>query len=246
MYCPSLEEAKKIAGDESYKRIPISYEIFSDTKTSIEVLRRLRILSNHCYMLESIEDSQNWGRYSFLGFNPILEITCQDGVLKIKGKSSLSDCELEDDEGNCFSIKTDDPGEYIRKIIEENKSPKLKDLPPFSGGLVGYFSYDYIKYSESSLKLDAENQDAFKDVDLMLFDKVIAFDNFKQKINVIVNMELDSRDEESIEISYEKACRAIEEIIKVIKADNIIDLLDEEFKAQFTNKKILDALEDSE
>ncbi len=45
MYCPSLEEAKKIAGDESYKRIPISYEIFSDTKTSIEVLRRLRILS---------------------------------------------------------------------------------------------------------------------------------------------------------------------------------------------------------
>ena len=81
MYCPSLEEAKKIAGDESYKRIPISYEIFSDTKTSIEVLRRLRILSNHCYMLESIEDSQNWGRYSFLGFNPILEITCQDGVL---------------------------------------------------------------------------------------------------------------------------------------------------------------------
>ena len=245
MYCPSLEEAKKIAGDESYKRIPISYEIFSDTKTSIEVLRRLRILSNHCYMLESIEDSQNWGRYSFLGFNPILEITCQDGVLKIKGKSSLSDCELEDDEGNCFSIKTDDPGEYIRKIIEENKSPKLKDLPPFSGGLVGYFSYDYIKYSESSLKLDAENQDAFKDVDLMLFDKVIAFDNFKQKINVIVNMEIGSRDEESIEVSYEKACRAIEEIIKVVKADNIIDLLDEEFKAQFTNKKILDALEDS-
>ena len=63
MYYPSLEEVKEIAGDDSYKRIPISYEIFSDTKTSIEVLRRLRILSNHCYMLESIEDSQNWGRY---------------------------------------------------------------------------------------------------------------------------------------------------------------------------------------
>ena len=145
MYYPSLEEVKEIAGDDSYKRIPISYEIFSDTKTSIEVLRRLRILSNHCYMLESIEDSQNWGRYSFLGFNPILEITCQDGLLKIKGKSSLSDCELEETEEKCFSIKTDDPGDYIRKIIEENKSPKLKDLPPFSGGLVVYFSYDYIK-----------------------------------------------------------------------------------------------------
>ena len=244
MYCPSLEEVKEIAKDDSYKRIPISCEIFSDAKTSIEVLRRLRILSNHCYMLESIEDSQNWGRYSFLGFNPILEITCQDGLLKIKGKSSLSDCELEDDQDKCFSTQTDDPGDYIRKIIEENKSPKLKNMPPFSGGLVGYFSYDYIKYSERSLNLDAENQDAFKDVDLMLFDKVIAFDNFKQKINVIVNMEIGSRDDESIEKSYEKACMAIEDIIKVIKADNIIDLLDDEFKDQFTNKKILKALED--
>lgn len=243
MYCPSLEEVKEIAKEDSYKRIPISFEIFSDAKTSIEVLRRLRILSNHCYMLESIEDSQNWGRYSFLGFNPILEITCQDGLLKIKGKSSFSDCELEDDEGKCFSTKTDNPGDYIRKIIEENKSPKLENLPPFSGGLVGYFSYDYIKYSERSLTLDAENQDAFKDVDLMLFDKVVAFDNFKQKIIIIVNMEMDSLDDENIEIAYENACRSIEEIIKVIKADNITDLLDEEFKGQFTNKKILNALE---
>ena len=66
MYCPSLDEVKEIAKDDSYKRIPVSCEIFSDAKTSIEVLRRLRILSNHCYMLESIEDSQNWGRYSNL------------------------------------------------------------------------------------------------------------------------------------------------------------------------------------
>ncbi len=245
MYYPSLEEVKEIAKEDSYKRIPICFEIFSDTKTSIEVLRRLRILSNHCYMLESIEDSQNWGRYSFLGFNPILEITCQDGLLKIKGKSSFSDCELEDDEEECFSIKTDNPGEYIRKIIDENRSPKLKDLPPFSGGLVGYFSYDYIKYSEKSLDLDALNQDAFKDVDLMLFDKVIAFDNFKQKINVIVNMEIGSLDDSVIEKSYEKACKSIEDIIRIIKTDNIIDLLDDEFKPQFTNGKILRALENS-
>ena len=59
MFFPNIEEAKEIAKDSSYKRIPISYEIFSDTKTSIEVLRRLRILSNHCYMLESVEDSKN-------------------------------------------------------------------------------------------------------------------------------------------------------------------------------------------
>ena len=240
MFFPNIEEAKEIAKDSSYKRIPISYEIFSDTKTSIEVLRRLRILSNHCYMLESVEDSKNWGRYSFLGFNPILEITCQDGNLSIKGKSSFSDCEIEDKEDKCFNVKTDNPGEYIRQIVEENKSPKIEGIPPFSGGLVGYFSYDYIKYSEPSLILDAQNQDAFKDVDLMLFDKVIAFDNFKQKIVVIVNMEMDEG-QNSIEENYAEACKSILDIVDIIKADNIVDLLDDDFNHHLTNKKTLEA-----
>lgn len=245
MFYPNIEEAKEIAKDKSYKRIPISYEIFSDSKTSIEVLRRLRILSNHCYMLESVEDSKNWGRYSFLGFNPILELTCQDGDLSIKGKSSFSDCEIEDSQENCFNVKTDNPGEYIRQIVEENKSPKLEGMPPFSGGLVGYFSYDYIKYSEPSLVLDAQNHDAFKDVDLMLFDKVIAFDNYKQKIVVIVNMEINNEDNEndesSLEESYYDACRSIEDIIRIIKADNIVDLLDDDFNHHLTNKKTIEA-----
>ena len=245
MFYPNIEEAKEIAKDKSYKRIPISYEIFSDSKTSIEVLRRLRILSNHCYMLESVEDSKNWGRYSFLGFNPILELTCQDGNLTIKGKSSFSYCEIEDSQENCFNVKTDNPGEYIRQIVEENKSPKLEGMPPFSGGLVGYFSYDYIKYSEPSLVLDAQNQDAFKDVDLMLFDKVIAFDNYKQKIVVIVNMEINNENDEnggySLEESYDDACRSIEDIISIIKADNIVDLLDDDFNHHLTNKKTIEA-----
>ena len=239
MFYPNIEDVKEIAKDKSYKRIPISYEIFSDTKTSIEVLRRLRILSNHCYMLESVEDSKNWGRYSFLGFNPILEITCQDGDLRIKGKSSFSDCEIEDESERCFSVKTDNPGEYIRQIVEENKSPKLDNIPPFSGGLVGYFSYDYIKYSEPSLTLDAQNQDAFKDVDLMLFDKVIAFDNFKQKIVVIVNMEIN--DDSSIEENYNEACKSISDMVDIIKADNIVDLLGDDFNHHLTNKKTIAA-----
>ena len=248
MFYPKIEEVKEIAKDESYKRIPISYEIFSDSKTSIEVLRRLRILSNHCYMLESVEDSKNWGRYSFLGFNPILELTCQNGLLRIKGKSSFSDCEIEDEDSKCFNVETDNPGEYIRQIVKENRSVKLDALPPFSGGLVGYFSYDYIKYSEPSLVLDAQNQDAFKDVDLMLFDKVIAFDNYKQKIIVIVNMEINgsnkdsenSRNSRSIEESYSEACKYISDIVDIIKADSILDLLGDEFNHHLTNKRTIE------
>ncbi len=232
MIYPNIEEIKEIVKEDDYKRIPICYEIYSDTKTPIEVLRRIKILSNHCYILESVEDSKNWGRYSFLGFDPILELSCQDNKLKIKGKSSFTD------KKDSFNINTDEPGKYIRQIIKENKSPKLKNLPPFSGGLVGYFAYEYIKYSEKSIVLDGKNDDSFKDVDLMLFDKVIVFDNFKQKIIIIVNMEI----KDDLVKEYEKTSNQIKNIVKVIKNYNIIDLLKEISKENITNKKTLEIL----
>ena len=68
------EEAKKIAEEGDYKVIPISCEVFSDVKTPIEVLRILKNISRHVYMLESIEDNEKWGRYTFLGYDPKLEL----------------------------------------------------------------------------------------------------------------------------------------------------------------------------
>ena len=237
MFSPSIEEVKIIAENEEYKRIPISYELFSDIATPIEVLRILKGISNHCYMLESIEDAEKWGRYSFLGYDPLLEFTCQNGVVQIRGDADFN--ELNDD---VITIKTDSPNEIIRDLVLRNKSPKLDYLPPFTGGFVGYFAYDYIKYSEPSLNLDAENQDQFKDIDLMLFDKVIAFDNFKQKIIVITNIKTDD-----LENNYEKACRELKEIADLIKNGKKIEIeplkLKSEFKPVFSREEYCDMVE---
>ena len=93
------------------------------------------------------------------------------------------------------------PGEYIRQNCKRKiKSPRIEGFPTFTGGLVGYFSYDYIKYAESALKLTAKDEEGFKDVDLMLFDKVIAFDHFRQKVILIVNIRC-----ENLETEYHKA-----------------------------------------
>ncbi|WP_296804100.1 anthranilate synthase component I [uncultured Methanobrevibacter sp.] len=231
MFSPSIEEVKEIAKDEEYKRIPISYELFSDIATPIEVLRILKAISNHCYMLESIEDSEKWGRYSFLGYDPLLEFTCQNGVVQIKGDSDFK--EFNDD---VITIETDNPSDVIRELVLKNKSPKIDYLPPFTGGFVGYFAYDYIKYCEPSLNLDAENQDKFKDIDLMLFDKVIAFDNFKQKIIIISNIKTDD-----LENNYKKACEELKEIADLIKNGKKAKIepleLKSEFKAAFSREK---------
>ena len=90
MFSPSLDEIREIAENPEYKRIPVSYELFSDIATPIEVLRILKAVSKHTYMLESVEDSQKWGRYTFLGFNPLLEFTCQNGVVKIRGSQDFT------------------------------------------------------------------------------------------------------------------------------------------------------------
>lgn len=179
MLKPSLKEAKELSA--GYKVIPVSMSIYSDVRTPIETLRALKAVSRHCYMLESLEDAKKWGRYTFLGYNPELEITCTNGSVEIKGNAALTE----------FSDKTD-PAACIKELLEEYKSPRLDYLPSFTGGLVGYFSYDYIKYAEPGLCLDAEDAEGFKDVDLMLFDKVIAFDNFKQQIILIANIRTDN------------------------------------------------------
>ncbi|MBO5151813.1 MAG: anthranilate synthase component I [Methanobrevibacter sp.] len=225
MFSPSLDDIEKIAENKEYKRIPVSYELLSDIATPIEVLRILKGISKHCYMLESIEDAENWGRYSFLGFDPLLEFTCQNGVVQIKGDSNFN--ELTDE---LAVIKTNNPSDVIRDLINQNKSPKIDYLPPFTGGFVGYFAYDYIKYAEPSLNLDAENQDQFKDIDIMLFDKVIAFDNFRQKIVIIVNMKTDD-----LKNNYKKACGELKEIADLIKNGKKAEIEPLKLKSDFRN-----------
>ena len=158
---PTLAEVKKFASDAKYNVLPVSYEMLSDFTTPIETMKILKNVSTHCYMLESAQANETWGRYTFLGFNPKMEITCMDGEMKI---------------GN-LKVKTENPSGYLRQILADYKSPRFDYLPSFTGGLVGYFSYDYLGYSEPSAKCIVEDTENFKDVDLMLFDKVIAFDN---------------------------------------------------------------------
>ena len=192
---PSLEEVKQIAATEEYNVLPVSCEILSDRRTPIETLRVLKTVSSHCYMLESVVEREKWGRYTFLGYDPKLEVTC------IRGEMKVGD----------LRFHTEDPSAQLRQILSQHKSPKFDYLPSFTGGLVGYFSYDYLTYSEPATRVDTEDTESFQDVDLMLFDKVIAFDNVKQKIILIVNMSL-----EDPETGYNKAVMELQQLRQLL------------------------------
>lgn len=193
---PSVEEVRELAKTGKYDVVPVSCEILSDFTTPIETIRILKNVSTHAYMLESAQADEKWGRYTFLGFDPKLEITCINGEITYGDKTE----------------KTDDPSKIIREIMSHFRSPRLPYLPSFTGGLVGYFSYDYLGYAEPTAKCDVIDTENFKDVDLMLFDKVIAFDHVRQKLIFITNMSLEDIDE-----GYKEATEELEALADLVR-----------------------------
>ena len=216
---PDFETCRKYTEHGAYGVVPVSCELYADMTTPIEVLRVLKKVSNHVYLLESAEADKRWGRYSFLGYDPLMEISCYNGTSMIKSPMSSR-------------TTTEDVRELIRKVLAENQSPVVEGLPPFTGGLVGYFSYDYIKYSEPTLKLDAQDEEGFSDVNLMLFHKVVVFDNYRQKLILIVNVRTDE-----LEVNYNKAVMELETmkqlLLKGEKAPHVPLKLTTEFSPLF-------------
>lgn len=194
---PTLDKVKRIASAGIYRVLPVSCEILSDFTTPIETMRVLKQVSTHCYMLESAASHESWGRYTFLGFDPRLEITCMKGEMQ----------------AGSLRFRPEDPSAYLRQILEDHKSPRFDYLPPFTGGLVGYFSYDYLGYSEPSVRSEAKDTEAFRDLDLMLFDKVVAFDHLRQKLILIVNMSLNEP-----ETGYHKAVLELRQLADLLRS----------------------------
>lgn len=198
MVFTKFDDIKHFDNSSQYDRVPITAEIDNIDVCSVSVFRKMQKVSKHCFILDSADSSKNNARYTFIGFNPILGISCSNGEVTIKSNAGSE------------TINTN-PKDYIRKILSQNKSPDLENVPPFSGGFVGYFSFEYMKYSEPEMKFNAHDTEDFKDMDIMLFDKIIAFDNKLQKTIIIVNIKTDD-----LERNYNNAIEKLKQIANTI------------------------------
>ncbi|HIS26216.1 MAG TPA: anthranilate synthase component I [Candidatus Pullilachnospira intestinigallinarum] len=203
---PTLEEVKKLAEQGEYRRIPVCRELYADRYTPVEVMRTLRAASRHCFLLESAEQNQQWGRYSILGYDPVLELTCKGGTLTIRS-GDMEEFTREETE------KTSHPGEAIRRILDRYKSPRLPGMPPFTGGMVGYFSYEYLRYPEPVLNFPEPGETDFRDVDLMLFTRALVFDHYRQKLCLVAGV-----DTEQVETSYRQAEEEMAQMEELLKS----------------------------
>lgn len=209
---PDCDEILKMAPD--YDIIPVCREIYADVITPITLLRKLAAVSKRYYLLESVEGGEKWGRYSFLGFDPVMRVKCSCGKVTIEK------------DGDETEKVTDKPLEVLREILKDYKAPRLAGLPPFAGGFVGYFAYAMIGYAEPKLNI---KKGTFNDYDMMLFDKVIAYDHLKQKISIIVNMKTDKVME-----NYGKATAEIQDLANLIRSQQTADIPVSRSKIDFT------------
>lgn len=193
MYFPDYETTKRYEKD--YNIIPVCREIYADVVTPITLLRKLAQIDSKFFLLESVEGGNKWGRFSFLGVNPLLQISTKSGVVTLKS-------------GAIEQKMQRDPMEALREQLKKYKTPKIEGMPSFTGGFVGHFSYEMIGYAEPKLRL---KNSEFDDYNLMLFDKVIAYDHLKQKIVVIVNYYSDKGEQ-----GYNAATLEIDKIINLI------------------------------
>ncbi len=204
---PSLEEVRTLAATGEYRRIPVKRELLADRFTTIEAMRSVRAASNHCFLLESAENDQRWGRYSFLGYNPTTEVTCVNGELTVKtGVEGAGEPRVE-------RRRVEHPGDTLRELLAANRSPQLPGFPPFCGGLVGYFAYDYLKYAEPTLRRADLGHEDFLDMDLMLFDKLIVFDSYKQRVILVASVDADD-----VDASYAAAADELAEMRRILES----------------------------
>lgn len=211
MYYPDYEEASRYEKD--YNMIPVCREIYADVITPITLLRKLSQVDSRFFLLESVEGGNRWGRYSFLGVNPLMQISAKDGVVTLKS-------------GAIEQKEEKEPMEALKEQLAKFKTPKLAGMPSFTGGFVGHFSYEMIGYAEPKLHL---KESEFDDYNLMLFDKVIAYDHLKQKIIVVVNYRSSQK-----ETGYNAAALEIEKIIHMIYDATVLKPEEAQKEVSFT------------
>lgn len=198
MFYPSLDETRILA--KAYNKIPISLEMYMDFQTPMSVLSRIKAEYDRYFLLESIEGGEKWARYTFIGFNPQASFYVKNGKTCYATREKVKQL-------------TGNPLDALKELMAVYKSPNDLKLPPFTGGGVGYFGYDTVKYVE---ELNFTNQDELDtdDIKFMFFDELICFDHYKQKIILIVNIDAKRKE---IEKSYEGAKERLKELAEFVK-----------------------------
>jgi anthranilate synthase component 1 len=194
----TLKEVKKHSAKGNV--IPLIKEVLADTETPVSAYGKISAGSVNAFLLESVEGGEKIARYSFIGVDPFLCFEARGDRITVSGREQKSF------KGN--------PIQVLREYVDRYRPVALPGMPPFTGGAVGYFGYDTIRYIE---KIPETVKDDLKIPELLFcfYDTVIAFDNRRHMLCIISNLILDNH--QDVEKEYTRAALKIEDIEKRLK-----------------------------
>jgi anthranilate synthase component 1 len=177
LYRPTRDEFLAMAADSGV--VPVWREVLADLYTPLGVYARLQGGPGPTFLLESVEHGERWGRYSFIGLDPILSIRARDGEVVVTGDVPPA---------VRVAAATGDPLQTVGAVLHALAAPRDVDgLPPLFAGLVGYLGYDVVRWIED---IPASGRDdlRFDDVRLDLPGSMVAFDHLRQRLIVVTNV----------------------------------------------------------
>ena len=222
----SKNDFNKLA-KKGYNRIPLMCEVLADLDTPLSTYTKICNFP-YSYLFESVEGGEKWGRYSIIGLPAKKIISVTGEKVKITENSKLID-----------EYNTSDPLKEIEKIQQSYKVAQIESMPRFSGGLVGYFGYETIRYIEPRLnKNNKEDPIGSPDILLMASDEVVVFDNLSGKLFIIVHADPKKND------AYSNALQRLDDISGMLRdnqtnksqSDNSRDVDENDFVSGFTQK----------
>ena len=222
----SKNDFNKLA-KKGYNRIPLMCEVLADLDTPLSTYTKICNFP-YSYLFESVEGGEKWGRYSIIGLPAKKIISVTGEKIKITENSKLID-----------EYNTNDPLKEIEKIQQSYKVAQIEGMPRFSGGLVGYFGYETIRYIEPKLnKNNKEDPIGSPDILLMVSDEVVVFDNLSGKLFIIVHADPKKND------AYSNALQRLDDISGMLRdnqnnksqSDNSRDVDENDFVSGFTQK----------
>lgn len=204
MLKPSFEEFSSLAA--SGNMIPVWTELAADYETPVSAFQKLSEgHSEPCFLLESAENSDQIGRFSFLGTDPRLEVRASGREISVreKGASDFTTSQLPESEG--------DPLHEVERLMSVFQPVEVEGLPIFTGGAVGFLGYDMVRFFEPTVPGPPDQGLGLPDMVFVITDSLVIFDHRFRKLQVVAN--ICTEDFDSLEAAYEAGRNRIEAVI---------------------------------
>ena len=186
---PSRPEFHQLAAD--YTVVPVRAELLADLETPVAAFYKL-VGDGQGFLLESVENGERWGRFSFVGRNPVATLTLRDGEVQVDGSPHV---DVPRDRGMLAAMEG---------LLATYRAPDLADLPPLSGGLMGYLGYDVIREVESLPDGPADDR-GFPDAVMSMIGSLAAFDHWRQRVTLIESVPVHGESPAELDSLYDAA-----------------------------------------